>query len=223
MRCHRRRGMSLAIVIPEPNWWALPQKPISLSRPAGALARRSTLRTRSSSVTASRSTQMTARELRLNGRPFVLRVKRVEPTCSEAQLRDLRAEGINAVITGLEESDGIELWNRADRLGLLVIGYSQPSAAGFLKWKNDLEKHPSALAWAFCQSDLMPRTTGAIYYGVSSADTIFPKDVSFAICHEGDPNAHQETPIPKMMVTKRLSDPMPAMPNVIGWIELPTA
>jgi hypothetical protein len=216
----RGAGIVLRVVIPEPSWWE-PKTPFLYQGPL-ELWQNGLPGERCAISHGIRSMQLTPKGLRLNGRPCVLRVKQAEPSCSEAELRALQSAGVNAVITSIAESDGLELWNRADRVGLFVIGYSEQSSAAFVLRRNELEKHPCAIAWVFSH-DIMTHDIGlqrpsTLLYGEASAGSTFPPHASFVLGHDQD---LPDVTLPKMLVVKKLPESLPTRPDVIGWIELP--
>src|ERR1051325_1000379 len=127
----------LRVVIPEPSWWE-PETPFLYTGPLelwqdGQLCQRVQI---SHGI---RWLQLTSNGLRLNGRPFTLRGRIVDPSWSEADAMKLRAAGMNAVLTALPEAR-TEGWSTADRAGFFVIGASNENAV-FLQSRNDLTAH----------------------------------------------------------------------------------
>ncbi len=215
------RGVELSVIVPEPSWWS-PQAPFLYQGPL-ELWQDGELRDRVQICHGIRSLRLTPLGLRLNGQPLVLRGKAIEPTCTQAEMLILRTQGFNTVVSGLEDSDGIDLWSRADRCGMFVLGYTDRSPEVFVLWKNELEKHPSNFAWAFCLGEWMANPTlekpSATYYGVSTADIIFPPNASFVLTNARELNADRETAIPKILATTHIPNPLPSRQDVIGWIE----
>jgi hypothetical protein len=213
------RGIELRVTIPEPSWWE-PQRPFLYQGPL-ELWQDGELCDRVPISHGIRWVQVTSTGLRLNGRPFALRGKYVEPTCSESTLERLHDDGFNAVLTTIPESGGIDLWDAADRYGFLVLGFNE-DPAHFLPWKNKLEKHPSAFAWTFYHSALAHeeglKSPSAMVYGVASAGAMFPPNASFVLGHDED---LKDATLPKILIAKRTADVLPSRPDVIGWIEAP--
>ena len=213
--------IELRVLIPEPSWWD-PQSPFLYEGPIelvqdGAVCDRATIRH------GIRRLQFTSKGLRLNGKPYLLRGKLVAPSLSEADARQLRAGDINCLLTAVDAS-GIGQWTLADRIGFLVLGTTDDPAR-FLEHRNDLAGHPSTFGWIFNRADFLAgpsqETERAFFHGVNTSTGSSPPNADFLVCHENELAWLDDAALPKLVVTRRLPDPLPARQDVIGWIETP--
>ena len=218
----RSDHVELSVVIPEPSWWE-PETPFLYQCPLelwqeGEACDRAALRH------GIRRLQLTSKGLRLNGKPIVLRGKIVEPTLSEADARALRNDGINTLLTAVADT-GIALWDIADRLGFLALGTTD-NIARFLEHRNALAGYPSTFGWVFNRAEFSAgpsqEDTRGMFYGVNTSAGSTPANADYLVCHERELSWLDDIALPKIVVTKRVPEPLPARADVIGWIELPT-
>jgi hypothetical protein len=101
-----------------------------------------------------RSFHLDERGLLVNGRPLTLHGRWVT-TCSEEDVRTLRQAGCNLLIAPVEEST-LPLWEQADRLGFLMLGYVSNDDA--LSWGRLelLSRHASCLGWLLREAKELP-------------------------------------------------------------------
>lgn len=214
----RTDHIELRVVIPEPSWWD-PESPF-LYEGAMELVQDGIACDRTAIRHGIRRLQLTSKGLRLNGKPFTLRGKIVEPTLSEANATKLRNEGINTLLTTVDDS-GIELWSIADRVGFFVLGTTNDSAR-FLDYRNDLASHPSTFGWIFNRADFpagpSEDNTRAMFHGVNTSARNSPPNADFLVCHENELGWLDDTELPKIVVTKQRTDSSVVRSDVIAWI-----
>ena len=212
----------LRVVIPEPSLWE-PKTPFLYEGPLelwqeGVLCERMTIRH------GIRALQLTSKGLRLNGKPFGLRGKIVAPCFTECDAKTLRDAGFNALWTTVT-TPAVEPWNVADRAGFLLMGTSVELNT-FLLFRHELTSHPSHFGWIFNRADLAKAPQQqeglAMLYGVNTSAQSRPEQADFLVCHENELAWLDDADIPKLVVVKRLPDPLPTRRDVIGWIESPT-
>ena len=213
----------LRVVIPEPSWWE-PQTPFLYQGPL-ELWQDGVLCDRAEISHGIRRLQLTSKGLRLNGTPFTLRGKIVEPTWTEADASNMREAGFNALWTTVTGPD-IEPWHSADRVGFFLLG-STVEAATFLDFRNELTNHPSNFGWIFNRAELskaphQPEEL-AMFYGINTSARSRPEHADFMVCLESELSWLDDAELPKIVVARRLPDPLPTRADVIGWIETPTA
>jgi hypothetical protein len=218
----RHDHVVLRVIIPEPSWWD-PKTPFLYAGPLelwqdGVLCERVAIRH------GIRALQLTSKGLRLNGKPLVLRGKIVEPTLKEDDAKPLREAGFNALWATVT-APAIEPWNVADRVGFLLMGSSADlNAFHFLR--HELTSHPSHFGWIFNRADLsqapQQQDGFAMFYGVNTSARSRPEHADFLVCRENELAWLGDADMPKLVVVKRLPDPLPTRRDVIGWIESPT-
>jgi hypothetical protein len=62
-----------------------------------------------------------------------------------------------------------------------------------------------------------------MFYGVNTSARSVPPNADFLVCHERELAWLDDVELPKLLVTERLPEASSARPDVIGWIESPTA
>ncbi len=92
-----------------------------------------------------RSVLLGERGLSLNGKPMRLKGQAVA-SCTDEEALKLRENGYNLWIVPVEERT-LSLWERADRLGFLVLGQLKDGSEETLQYLNRLQSHPSCLGW----------------------------------------------------------------------------
>jgi beta-galactosidase/beta-glucuronidase len=213
----RQDNVVLRVIIPEPSWWE-PKTPFLYEGPLelwqdGVLCERVTIRH------GIRALQLTSKGLRLNGKPFLIRGKIVEPSLTEDAAKSLREAGFNTIWT---TAPAIELWNLADRIGLFVLG-SSVDLSEFHFLQHELTNHPSHFGWIFNRADLsnapIQQDGLKMLYGVNTSARSRPEHADFLVCQESELAWLDDMDLPKLVVVKQLSDPLPTRADVIGWIE----
>ena len=172
-----------------------------------------------------RALQLSAKGLKLNGKPLTLRGKIVEPGLTPDEANRLRDAGFNAIWTTLDSAD-VSPWNVADRAGLFVLGSGRDPAV-FPEVRHDLANHPSHFGWIFNRADLptapLQQAELAMFYGVNTSAAGKPEGADFLVCHGSELAWLSDTDMPKLAAAAKLPDPLPARADLIGWIETPTA
>ncbi|MSQ95665.1 MAG: hypothetical protein EXR98_14045 [Gemmataceae bacterium] len=219
----RTDHVELRVVIPEPSWWE-PETPflyvgvLELWQD-GEFCQRAVI------SHGMRWLQLTSKGLHLNGTPFILRGKIVEPTLSDSAARMLREQGYNALFTTVADPC-LELWSLADRVGFLVVGTADKLAT-FLDCRNDLTAHPSTFGWTFNRAEIdqapLQEEGLAMFYGINTSAKSRVGDAAFLVCEETELAWLDDAELPKLVITRSMPDPLPVRPDVIGWIESPTA
>jgi hypothetical protein len=134
-------AVTLRVLIPEPSLWD-PVSPFLYhgfvelwqdGRRVEQVAVRHGLRIRT----------LTPRGLRWNGKPLPLRCKDVR-SCSEEEMLTLRSAGYNLLIARVSTEEAAALWERADRIGFLMLGRV---AARDEHLAAELASHPSCLGF----------------------------------------------------------------------------
>ena len=213
----RHDHVVLRVIIPEPSSWE-PKTPFLYEGPLelwqdGVLVERVAIRH------GIRALQLTSKGLRLNGKPFALRGKIVEPSFTEDKAKTLRQAGFNAIWTTAPD---VGLWAIADRIGFFVLG-SSADLTVFHSLRHELTDHPSHFGWIFNRTDLsnapIQQDGLAMFYGVNTSARSRPEHADFLVCQENELAWLDDIDMPKVVVVKQLPDPLPARANVIGWIE----
>lgn len=145
-------GISQRAIIPEASLWE-PQCPFLYEGPlelwqGGQRCDRAMVRH------GLRSFQMKERGLHVNGRPLLLHGRTISD-CSDDDARKLREAGGNLLIAPVERST-LSLWERADRLGFLMLGLVRDDAAETVRLLDALSEHPSCLGWLLKSTDCPP-------------------------------------------------------------------
>jgi Glycosyl hydrolases family 2 len=207
----------LRVVIPEPSWWE-PRTPFLYEGPLelwhdGVLIERVAIRH------GIRALQLTSNGLRLNGKPFLLRGKIVEPDLTEDNAKTLRHAGFNAIWIAAPE---IFPWDLADRIGLFVLG-SAADLTVFHSLRHELTDHVSHCGWIFNRTDLsnapIQEDGTAMLYGVNTSARSRPEHADFLVCQESELAWLDDIDLPKVVAVPRLPDPLPTRVDVIGWVE----
>jgi hypothetical protein len=208
--------VELRALIPEPNWWS-PQSPF-LYGGALELVQDGVPCGRVPISHGIRRVQLTPRGLHLNGKPIALRGA---VAGTDADWPKLRAAGVNTLVVRMGDSD-LECLDIADRLGFFVLGTADNYAA-YAHARHDLAAHASALGWIFSRADLQAgapdEAKGELLFGVNTSSLGAPANADFLVCHERELTWLDAAALPKLVVAERLPDPLPARPDVIGWIE----
>lgn len=92
-----------------------------------------------------RSFQLGERGLRINSRPLTLRGQRIHE-CTDEEALILRQAGCNLLVAPVRE-DTLPLWERADRLGFLMLGIVASDKALSPRRLEMLSRQPSCLGW----------------------------------------------------------------------------
>jgi hypothetical protein len=144
---------------------------------------------------------------------------------TEVDATELRAAGFNALWTTVA-APAIEPWNVADRAGFFLMG-SAVELNTFLLLRHELTNHASHFGWIFNRADLSKAPVQqeglAMFYGLNTSAQSRPEHADFLVCHENELAWLDDADMPKLIVAARLPKPLPARPDVIGWIETPTA
>lgn len=214
----RSEHIELRVVIPEPSWWD-PESPflyegaIELLQDGASCERRAVRQ-------GIRRLQLTSKGLRLNGKPFALRGKVVEPTKSPEELAHLRTRGYNALLT-IVDDPGIGLWDQADRLGFFMLGTASDSSR-FLEHRNDVAEHPSNFGWIFNRADFLAGPADdaarAMLYGVNTSARNIPPNSDFLVCLENELSWLDDVALPKLLVTNEAPENLATRADVIGVI-----
>ena len=189
----------LRAIIPEPSWWEpkipfLYQGPLELWQD-GEFCERVQIRHGINRF------QLTSKGLRLNGKPLLVRGKAVETKMTESEVRELRNDAYNLVMSPWDEG----LADLADENGLffLVRSHEMPDTA-FLK-------HASAFGWTVPQD-----RTGNVVETNAGRKT---RGTIFSLQPIERMSATNGFSRPTIVIARTIPDPLPAMPGVIGWIE----
>jgi hypothetical protein len=199
----RGEQISLRAIIPEPSWWE-PKLPFLYRGPLelwqdGAFCERVQIRHGINRL------QLSTKGLRLNGKPLVIQGRVVESKKTEAEIRELRNDGFNLVLSPWDEG----LTDLADEYGLFLLAYSHelPDRAFF--------KHACAFGWA------VPRDgAGSLAETVHGVRTC---GAPFSLGPIENMSAPDANPRPRIVLSPTMPNPLPTLPTVIGWIEAPTA
>lgn len=176
-------GITLRVIIPEASLWE-PESPFLYEGPVelwqdGQRCDRVTVRH------GLRSLGLGPRGLRINGRPLRLKGREAVPE-SDEQALVLRREGYNLLAVPVGDETA-HCWERADRLGFLVVG----RVAG---WGDDVERRLSALReHASCFGWLLDASAAAEFledWGAerigseldSPPDRPLPEGIHFLVC-----------------------------------------
>jgi hypothetical protein len=197
------------VIIPEPSWWE-PKSPLLYEGPL-ELWQDGQLCERNKISHAIRWLQMTSKGLKLNGRPFLLRGKVVEPTCSAMQMQQLHEAGFNTVFT---TPDGAcaELGSLGDRHGLFVSG----------EWNDAVQTSGGIVRGLDILENSGLQNRNALQSQKGPNDPLLPHNPAFTICREEDLLSLPDNVVPKIVLTKSLPKTIAIMRDVIGWIESPT-
>jgi hypothetical protein len=202
----RSDQITLGVVIPEPSWWD-PDSPFLYEGPL-ELWRDGRLCERIEIKHAIYWLQMTSKGLRLNGRPFLLRGKIVEPTCSDAEMTRLHDAAFNLVVTTRTGVDP-DLRSLGFRYGLFV---SFERNDGFIT--SDSIEHDLDIL-----EDSRLQNRNAMQSSKVTSNAPSSPNASFMILREEELSSRGESDASKIVLTKHLPDPLPARTDVIGWIE----
>jgi beta-galactosidase/beta-glucuronidase len=209
--------IELRVLIPEPNWWS-PQSPF-LYTGAIELFEGETACERVPISHGIRTLQLNANGLKLNGKPLTLRAVVASPAMD---MHALRAAGFNALLTKITDAE-CDWWESADRLGFLVIATADNPAA-FAQCRHELAAHPSAFGWVFNRAELQSQSADVgerdFYFGVNTSALGAPPNADFLVCSESELGWLDASALPKLVVVKRLPEPLPVRADVIGWISL---
>lgn len=215
----RADHLELRVVIPEPSWWD-PQSPFLYEGTIelfenGVSCERRTMRH------GIRRAQLTAKGLRLNGKPVFLHGKLIDFSLSELSARQLRESGINTLVATVADA-GLSVWDAADRFGFFVLGTTN-ELARFLEHRNDLASHPSAFGWIFNRADFLsgPSEDDArpVFYGVNTSARSIPENADFLVCQESELSWLDDVALPKLIVSQRKSESILTRTDVFGWIK----
>jgi beta-galactosidase/beta-glucuronidase len=215
------------VVIPEPSWWD-PQSPFLYQGPL-ELWEEGTLCERQMLSRGIRNLQLTTKGIRLNGRPFTLLGKTVPPNLTEADVRQFHDVGINTILTTFHTEPewlNSKLWRLADQFGLFVLSRAADNCDGIpLSWIQEL--YPSALGCILQGEDgeeerireiLDERQGSRPWFGALAGSSV-PSIANFVLCREEELTTLSGTALPKLVLVKRLPEPVQVRPDVIGWIE----
>jgi hypothetical protein len=136
-------GITRRVVIPEASLWE-PESPFLYEGPVelwqdGQRCDRVTIRH------GLRSLSLCPRGLRINGRQLRLRGREVGPDSDEQALA-LRREGCNLLVVPVA-GETAHCWERADRLGFLVLGRVAEWGAQIERQLSALREHASCFGW----------------------------------------------------------------------------
>lgn len=209
--------------IPEPSWWD-PESPF-LYKGVLQLWQEDAMCDHAAIHHGIRRVQLTPKGLRVNGLQYLLR-GRTLTHLSESDAQQLRARGINTILTNLTDA-GLDVWRAADRLGFFVLGMSDEPTR-FVQWQHEISGHASALGWIFNRTefgDVQASLTGhgrevrPLFFGVNTSATGELPNADFLFCHERELGWLEEIALPKIVFAERLPNPLPPRPDVIGWVQ----
>jgi hypothetical protein len=136
-------GLSVRVLIPEASLWE-PQCPFLYQGPI-ELWQDGQCRDRLSLSHGLRSLQLNERGLLINGRPLTLRGRGITE-CSEEEAQRLHQAGFNLLLAPVEEAT-LPLWERADRLGFLMLGQVKDDNEPTRRCLEAASRHASCLGW----------------------------------------------------------------------------
>jgi hypothetical protein len=176
----RADGLTMRVVIPEASLWE-PQCPFLYRGPVelwqdGRLCERVELRH------GLRSVGLSERGLLVNGRPLRLHGRSVSACTDEEALR-LRQAGCNLLIVPVE-AESLPIWERADRLGFLVLGRLKDVGEKTLSLLPALSRHTSCLGWLVEKRkpsflDLLPSDHLLGLIGEEGSPPLSPEGIDF--------------------------------------------
>jgi hypothetical protein len=145
-------GLTRRVIIPEASLWE-PQCPFLYEGPIelwqdGQLRDQAVVRHGLCCV------QLKDRGLLVNGRPLLLNGREVSD-CSDEEALALRRAGCNLLIAPVGAAT-LPLWERADRLGFLMLGWVKDDSAETVQLLELLSTHPSCLGWLIEAADSPP-------------------------------------------------------------------
>jgi hypothetical protein len=226
-------GLTLRVVIPEPNFWE-PEHPFFYEGPLELWQDgwRCDERWMSRSF---RQLRLNAGGLVLNGRPLRLRCS-ARAEFAEDDLLSLRAQGNNAVLTPVTNQTEA-LWEAAGRGGFLML--SRVNSAHEILASTMWKERPSYLGCvldpAVLQENPLWAGTGVIPF-LADNDSLLgvelkqkpsaplPSGIQFVVCEEQLLPEIKDLELPKLVVSgKRLPDNEVAeetapVPGILGWI-----
>lgn len=221
--------IEMRVVIPEACWWE-PKTPF-LYQGAVELWQDGARSERIEICHGIRSLQLTSMGLRLNGKPFVLRGKLVQPEFSETQVASLRDAGMNCLLTARFDAS-LASWGITDQLGVFVLVEWMDYLESLLRDAKTLNQHASCVGCIGRAEWVDPTILKAIeplLLGITSANLVprhnaadaVPAGTAFLISKLDDLTTFNEIEIPKIVLTPQLPTPLPSRHDVIGWIESP--
>lgn len=227
----RAETIVLRVVIPEASWWE-PKTPF-LYQGAAELWQDGELCGRVEISHGIRWLQLTAKGLRLNGRPFVLRGKVVQPDFSPPHVSALRDVDMNSLLTCSSDA-GVGSLSIADRFGCFVLVEWLGYLGTLLHCAKALNKHASCFGCIAHRSDwidptilkaiqpmLMGVDNAANVVPLYNAANVVPAGAAFLACKHDELVGLNDVALPKIVLTRQLPQPLPVRSDIIGWIESP--
>jgi hypothetical protein len=215
----RTDHIELRVVIPEPSWWD-PESPF-LYEGTIELAEDGVFCERRAIRHGIRRIQLTAKGLRVNGKPYALCGQLFEGALTDSNALELREAGVNTLVAKVDEA-GIGMWDSADRLGFFVLGTTNDLAC-FLEHRNDLATHPSTFGWIFNRADFLAGPsedeTRSFFYGVNTSARSCPPNADFLVCQESELAWLDDVELPKLVVTSSKAADLTKRNDVIGVID----
>jgi hypothetical protein len=170
-------GITRRVVIPEASLWE-PQSPF-LYEGRIELWHEGQCCDQASLRHGLRAIHLGPRGLRLNGKPLVLRGREVGQV-SDDEARTLRREGSNLLVARVEETAD-SLWERADRLGFLVLGRVRQGTEEVLRRAKQLAAQACCLGWLVpAAADFVDRLPADSLIGVEGAEEV-PAGADFVV------------------------------------------
>jgi hypothetical protein len=147
-----RNTLVRRVVIPEPSFWE-PESPFLYEGPMELWqdSERREVRVLRHGLC---QVQLGTRGLLVNGRPLLLRGRRVDPSRYDSDLLALRRTGCNLLLAPMGQ-DFAELLERADRLGFFVVGVLNERTLEmvFLEGVDWVDVPPSFFGWVISHPD----------------------------------------------------------------------
>jgi Glycosyl hydrolases family 2 len=224
-------SLRFRVVIPEASLWA-PDTPYLYSGPVelwqdGQRCDRRTVRH------GLRQIVLGTRGVQVNGRPLTLHVW--AGACSAEQALALRQEELNTLLLPLNEESS-DVWEVADRFGLLIIGHvgiqaaTESESGQLARLLQTFSRHPCSLGlvagpgwlesdrWGWLLGSV--REAGKLLVGIEveqQTPTAIPAAVSFVVCTE----EHVSSPSDRPLLVRRgtgTPEEMTGGPLILGTI-----
>jgi hypothetical protein len=183
-------GLTMAVIIPEPNFWE-PETPFlyQIHLELWQKGERCDVREMRHAL---RTLQLGPHGLRLNSHPLSLRGL-ARNGCSEVEARSLHHDRWNTLLVPVGP-DTVSLWEIGDRFGFLMLGRITDRAG--MRQAHELSYHPSCLGWLLSEELLQDELVQAALPAyparegqlsgveVTRAVSTVPAGVSFLTCNE---------------------------------------
>ena len=212
--------IEMRVVIPEACWWE-PKTPFLYQGPV-ELWQDGELCERVEISHGIRWVQLTSKGLRLNGKPFGLRGRLVDPEFNEGRVSALRDADMNLLLTARFDATLGSL-GIADRLGIFVLVDWMDYLESLLHDAKTLNKHASCLGCITHRSEwidpTMLKVIEPLLMGVSNTADEIPAGAAFMTCTYDELTKLTNIDMPKIVFARQMPRPLPTRPDVIGWIE----